>query len=273
MTAQNYPGGWLPAPVSGEMEKSLQDVCEKRRSSFLEAWKNDEFVPMTYTEAAKSPKQIVAYHHPQGGRTHQGAVIQLRGYSMSNVVVVAFNHPDDYFSYSVWVKQEYAGYKEAFARFLLDYHGCSEDVSVADIGYDVDHMRNKKRTPPGTFIRVEAVPYFSNRRWGVTFESQASKDLHKPFHPRGTADWMTVAKLAGVRPPNDWQDAAGIQRILEFKAYFGIDDDDDNLAAHLITDIFMMTYLPRKKGRNLLDQARGDLARNPLSKHIVAWED
>lgn len=271
MNSQNYPGGWLPDPVSGKLEKKLQGICESRRASFLEAWKNDKFVPMTYTEPAKSPAGILVYHHPKGRDTHRGAILPLQGFSMSDVVVVVHDHPDEYFSPALWVTQEFGRYKEAFARFLLEFHNCAEDISVAKIGYDVDHLRSKKRTPPGTYIRVEAVPSFSNQRWGATFESQASKEFHKPYRRRGTADWMTVAKLAGVHPPNDWEDAAGIQRILEFKAYFEI-DGDENLAKHLITDIFMRTYLPRKKGRDLLDQAQVDLQRNPLSDHIVAWE-
>lgn len=272
MSNQNHAGGWLPGVASSPVEQQLQDICENRRMSFLEVWKSSKIPPMTYTDSHLNPEKIEVYNHPKDGEMHKGRVTALKEISMDHAVVVIHDYPDLLSSHALWVNQKSKKYREAYALFLAEIHGFREDLTVAKIGYDVDHLRSYNRTPNGTYIRVEACPSFSNRHWGSTYESTSTKDLFKPYRPRGVADWMTVAKLAGVRPPSDWQDEAGIQRILDLKNHLGMEDDED-LTKHLITDEFMRAYLPRKKDKELLDKARAHLDRNPISAHVVPWRD
>lgn len=247
----------------------LRKVCQLRTEAFLNAWSTDDFVPMTYTEPPGADG-IVVYHHPKGGEMHRGEVHELPGFSMEDAVVVTHEHPDKWFSPALWVRNDYPYYLRAFRKFLRRYHNCDETTPLSTVGYDVDHLRSKKQTPAGTFIRVEAVPSASNQAWGARYESLAARGSRT--RPRGTADWMTVAKVGNVEPPTDWSDLEGIKRILDFKKAHSI-DGDEGLAEHLITDEFMRTYLPRKKGRAELDEARLDLGKNPKTPHILPWRD
>lgn len=270
MAAQNFAGGWKPeSRPATQPAQILQDICENRREAFLQAWKADGFA-MTYVEPGKSPGKIRVWHHPKGGEMHLGGVTALPEFSMSDAVVVTHDHDDEYFSPALWVRKGFQRYRDAYARFVTEVHGFNDDLKVSSLGYDVDHLRNSARTPTGTYIRVEACPSFSNRGWGSTYEGAASKlDLK---HPLGKADWMTVAKLSGIQPPRDWDDDAGIRRILAFAAHHEIDVDMD-LSEHLIRSDFMIAYRLRKKNKELLEQAQDWLGRNPVSKHIVGWRD
>lgn len=272
MNRQAYSAGWLPDPASSPDEQMLQDICENRRRAFLDACIDDVPLPMTYTEPQQNPAKIMVWHHPKAGMMHRGAVIALRGFPMEHAVVVIHDHYDDFFSPSLWVNQKSKRYREAYALFLAEFHGYKGSLTIAKLGYDVDHLRSYSRTPAGTYIRVEACPKRSNRHWGSTYESASTKDFFKPYKPRGTADFMTVAKLSGVLPPKDWQDKVGIQRMTDLSNHMW-PDDDKGLIKHLLVEDLMRAYLPRKKKKELLMTMKAQHHRNPLSEHIVPWSD
>lgn len=247
--SQNFAGGWSPEQRHDPDQIKLQNVIEKRRKSFLNTWKQEPAV-MTYTElqSVGGTHKLQVWFHPEDGEMHLGDHSRLGRFNEANALLVRHNSNDAHFSPALWVKPKWDGYLRAYRRFLQIEYGCSMakgKPTPASIGYDVDHLRNRARVPADSFIRVEASPSFANQAWGFLYEKAVS-DKGNPGKPRGTADWMTLAKLAGVAPPTGPSDVAGIKRLLDFNRYYGF-DSNEGLVKDMIEDAFKRAYLTEAK--------------------------
>lgn len=126
---------------------------------------------------------------------------------------------------SVWVASTYSDYASAYLSFLAAAYGV-EGTKSDLVGYDVDHLLNRARSPlASTLIRIEATPSAANQAWGRLFERAASnpKFYANQYRERRNMSYVICAKLAGEAPPLDPSDRAGISRLSAFFATIGID--------------------------------------------------
>lgn len=262
-------GGYSPAVPTDRNEKQVYDICEARRWSFFHSWASDPFLVVFASEG----KLATVINRSTGGKV-VGAfptVSRLGRRSLRNVRVVKHPGPDPVFSTSLWVRAGYSGYKKAFMQFLREVHGCAPGVSLAALGYDVDHLHNRKRTDPDVFIRVEPTPSLPQQRWGTAYERWAS---HPVFERKrlGTASWPLVLKLSGMQPPSGWGDEPWLSRLQTFIDTNKIEDPGDRAVGFVRADLARV-YLPRVSGRDELEAHREALNREEAARHpgVPLW--
>ena len=141
---------------------------------------------------------------------------------------------------SVWVRATYRGYRSAYLGFLNQVYGT--EATPADlVGYDIDHLLNRARSPDGAgFIRIEAIRAEVNQAWGRLFEKAASTRFYASQHRlRRTMSWVICAKLANQNPPVGPSDAGGIDRLVGFFRSLGIGADE---ARQGLTEMLKFAY-------------------------------
>ncbi|WP_160669308.1 hypothetical protein [Pseudarthrobacter sp. ATCC 49987] len=208
-TELSSTSAWNPFTSNNPADRELEAICADRRAAFSELWHRWGLVTV-YAPAERMHKIL---GKSEDGTSHFGVKSALPSFNPDDVLVVTHQGSDPRPSRSLWVRNEYSGYLRAFMSFLREHHGYRGGSSLAAIGYDVDHLRNKARTPDGTYIRVEPVASAANRRWGSTFERAASHPGFTRKKPMGTVDWFIAAKFQGVFPPRSPRDKAGLKRL------------------------------------------------------------
>lgn len=252
MTAHSklFEGIWSPPQATNPAAQLLQNVCETRREKFLERWRDDPAIPI-FTPESELDK---IYFGPDHSPCHFGKKSELANVKTSDAVIITVPGNCAFYT-SLWVRNDFKGYVSAFRKFLEIVHQIpSEEPTLGSLGYDIDHLRNKASTPPGTFIRIEAIPSAPQRAWGRNYErALSSPEFDKKA--KGITNWMTVAKIAGFHPPADWDDTKWVQKLEEFSTNNSIDYKTD-LMKELVGRELERTYMHRKKGSAELAAAR-----------------
>ena len=259
MTAKSnlFVGTWSPPQANNPTARLLQSVCDERREAFLTRWRDNPAV-VTYIPESKLDK---IFFGSDSEPPYFGEVSKLGNVKISDAVMVTFPG-DPAFYTSLWVRGDFKGYISAFREFLELVHQVPRgEPTLGSLGYDLDHLRNKASTPPGTFIRLEAIPSDPQRAWGRKYERALSSPKFKDKRQWGTASWMTAVKVAGLHPPADWDDTKWLQELEEFNTNNSIDSKTD-LMKDLIGRELERAYMYRIKRsgeltvtRQLRDQA------------------
>ena len=201
------------------MAASLNQMLTARREALLRHWAANPLIQVQ----AESPGVLgrLSYFDEPG----DGGVARLGRAAVRNVALVT--PPGDAVPHrrSLWVRARgYDGYRAAFRQFLKAVYGL-DLPGTAIPGYDVDHLLNRARSPQGsTFVRVEAVRSEVNQAWGRLYEKAASKpEFHaNRVRERRTRRWTVAAKVAGLMPPREADDAEGLRRVAAGLAAYGL---------------------------------------------------
>lgn len=201
----------------------LAAIIDRRRHALIQSWVANPLVQVQVESPMVLPRLV--FINDETGQS--GSVGQIGRRAMTNTAIVE-GGPDKDRSWSVWVASDYSGYQKAYLAFIRTAYGIK--CGPADlIGYDIDHLLNRSRSPLGSsFIRIEAVSSVVNRAWGSLFEKAAS---NQAFHAnqvreRRTMSWMICAKLAGQMPPAGPGDTAGTNRLVAFFRTLGLNDNE-----------------------------------------------
>lgn len=225
MTAKSnlFVGTWSPPLTKDPAALLLQNVCEERREAFLARWRENPAV-VTYIPESNIDE---IFFGSDSGRPYYGKVSPLGKVKTSDAVMVTFPGEPSFYT-SLWVRNDFEGYISVYREFLELVHQVPKGgPTLGSLGYDLDHLRNKASTPPGTFIRLEAIPSGPQRAWGRKYERALSSPKFEDKRQWGTASWMTVVKVAGLHPPADWDDTKWLQELEDFNTNNSIDSKTD----------------------------------------------
>jgi hypothetical protein len=195
---------------------------ERRREALILQWIQDPLVMVQVESPAVLP--VLVFLDDHGQKAEVGAVGQR---SQTDTVIVSRPGVPDR-NASVWVRATYRGYRTAYIGFLNQVYG-TEATSPDLVGYDIDHLLNRARSPDGAgFIRIEAIRAEVNQAWGRLLEKAASDPrFHANQHRlRRTMSWVICAKLANQHPPDGPNDAGGIEKLVRFFRSLGIGADE-----------------------------------------------
>ncbi len=197
-------------------------IIDQRRNALIAQWQLDPLIVVQVESPDVLP--VLTFLDDQG---REAGVTAIGRRSQTNTVIVSRPGDPDR-NASVWVKASYTGYRTAYIGFLNHVYG-TQATTANLVGYDVDHLLNRARSPAGAgYIRVEAVHSPVNQAWGRLFERAAS---HPGFFAnqnrlRRTLSWTICAKLANRLPPNGPNDTAGINRLTAYFQTLGMDADE-----------------------------------------------
>lgn len=241
---QNYAGGWKPEVLLHGPDKRLQDIMERRRHAVIQEWKNNPNNLVIHSPLKDFTNHLNSQipYFPACGGVEIGEITPLEGFSFENVVVITHKTAPSDFSPSLWVRSSYRDHLSAFQRFIKVYYGeLAHRLNM--IGYDVDHLFNKKRAARDTFLRLEATPSFSNQSWGSRFERYSSKRRHIETSGKikGVADWTVIAKLSGVDGPEKIDGNPEVGTLGRYIEYQNVDSFPD-FAKEVVVDLFNRTY-------------------------------
>ncbi|WP_342359229.1 hypothetical protein [Terrarubrum flagellatum] len=197
---------------------SLIPIILRRQRALIDAWARNPLIQVQ-VEAPQALPGLVFIE--DGG---DGASVGALGRRNAQNVAMVQRGANIDSDWSVWVAAGYSGYRSAYVAFARSAYGVN--ATIADLaGYDVDHMLNRARSPQdSTFIRIEAIPAAANQEWGRLFEKAASNPQFyaNQKRERRTMSWVICAKLAGEAPPTGPNDAAGINRLVNFFTTIGL---------------------------------------------------
>ncbi len=217
------------------MAESPISIMERRRKALIAQWIRDPLVMVQVESPDALP--VLVFLDDLGEKAEVGAVGRRR--QTDTVIVSRPGDPDR--NASVWVRATYVGYRTAYIGFLDQVYG-TEATQADLVGYDIDHLLNRARSPGGAgFIRIEAINTAVNRAWGGLFEKAASapRFYANQHRLRRTMSWVICAKLANQNPPAGPADAGGIERLVGFFASLGL---DPNEARRGLTEMLKFAY-------------------------------
>lgn len=157
----------------------------------------------------------------------QWARVPLRGTRPGNVQVLIKGNrtlPE------LWVRHTYRGYRQAFGRFLAEYHGLPSGKIPPE--WHVDHLCSRllfRGGHPEHFIRMILIPSSFNTAFGAGYEKmlytrERQRDIRNVYH----LDYITFLKVRAVRLPSstatasEW--AAWAERTAQMLVRRRIDD-------------------------------------------------
>lgn len=178
---------------------SATAIMQERRRALIRAWMRDPAILVQ----AEAPGGLAG----AGVAGDGGAILRRPGARHDQA--------------SLWIAGGADG-RRAYLRFLAEVYG--EKASDAEMdGWEVDHLLDRSAAPEACYVRVEAIPAQSNRRWAALFAAIAEPE--EPAPARRALPWTICAKLAGKPPPRDPDDTAQLEHLVGFFASIGLDPE------------------------------------------------
>lgn len=124
---------------------------ERRRKALIALWIQNPLVMVQAESPATLPGLVFL---DDNGRTAEVGGLGRR--SQTDAFIVS-RPGDPERNASVWVRAIYKGYCTAYVGFLNQAYG-TQAMAADLVGYDIDHLLNRARSPDGAgFIRIEAI--------------------------------------------------------------------------------------------------------------------